>query len=79
VVDLDGLLNEDITLRGARFEELCQADRPDAIYVPNEGYQQLRQEVLSSVCLRGYRAVAGGKKGQLRVREELAARYRTKR
>jgi hypothetical protein len=75
VVDLDGLLNEDITLRGARFEELCQADRPDAIYVPHEGYRELRQEVLSSRCLENYRAVVGGENGRLRVRADLAHRY----
>lgn len=78
VVDLDGLLNEDITLRGARFEDLCQADRPDAVYVPYEGYQRLRQEVLSSACLSGYPAVAGGKSVQLRLREDVAARYRVR-
>lgn len=76
VVDLDGLLNEDITLRGKRFEDLCQADRPDAIYVPNDGYVQLRQEVLSSQCLQGYRAVTSMKHAPLHIRKDLVARYR---
>jgi hypothetical protein len=76
VVDLDGLLNEDITLRGKPFEELCQADRPDAIYVPNEGYAQLRREILSSECLKGYRAVTSMKHAPLHIRKDLVRSYR---
>jgi hypothetical protein len=79
VVDLDGLLNEDITLRGKRFEELCQADRPDAIYVPNNGYGQLRREVLSSQCLEGYRAVTSMKHAPLHIRKDLVRSYRKRR
>lgn len=79
VVDLDGLLNEDITLRGARFEDLCRADRPDAIYVPNRGYARLRQEMLSSKCLEGYRAVTPMRYAPLHIRKDLVRRYRKKR
>ncbi len=75
VVDLDGLLNEDITLRHARFEDLCRADRPEAIFVPNHTYPELRDEVLKSECLRGYRAVDAREDSPLRVREDWVKAY----
>lgn len=75
VVDLDGLLNEDITLHGARFAALCERDRPEAIFVPNESYPELRREVLESECLRDYRPVDADPSSPLRVRADLLARY----
>jgi hypothetical protein len=75
VVDLDGLLSKAITLDGARFETLCQADEPEAIFVPNETYPELRREVLESSCLRGYRAVDDDPTSPLRIREDLREQY----
>ena len=76
VVDLDGLLNEDITLRGARFEELCRADRPDAIFVPNENtYPELRREILASRCIEDYRPVTPMDGSPLYIRIDRLARY----
>jgi hypothetical protein len=75
VVDLDGLLNEDITLRGARFEELCHADRPEAIYMPNDTYPELRAEVSSSACFRDYRPAVPGDGSPLYIRADLLSRY----
>jgi hypothetical protein len=75
VVDLDGLLNEDITLRGASFEQLCEADRPDAVFVPNATYPELRQEVLSSHCLEGYRAVTPMNPSPLFIRQDRVEDY----
>jgi hypothetical protein len=75
VVDLDGLLNEDITLRGARFEDLCLADRPEAVFVPNQGYRQLREEALASSCLRSYKRVTSMRHAPLYVRKDLVNRY----
>jgi hypothetical protein len=75
VVDLDGLLNEDITLRGKRFEDLCEADRPEAIFVPNAGYERLREEVLSSKCLEDYVPVVPMDAAPLHIRKDLLDRY----
>jgi hypothetical protein len=75
VVDLDGLLNEDITLRGARFDALCEADHPDAIFVPNFTYPELRQEVLSSSCLEQYQAVTPMIPTPLFIRKDLVDDY----
>lgn len=76
VVDLDGLLNEDITLRGASFDELCEADDPEAIFVPNHTYPELREEVLTSACIEGYVAVTPMNGSPLFVRRDLAGVYR---
>jgi hypothetical protein len=78
VVDLDGLLNEDITLRGASFEQLCEADQPDAVFVPNFTYPELRQEVLSSRCLVGYLAVTPMNASPLFIRLDRADEYLAK-
>ncbi|MEO8181007.1 MAG: hypothetical protein ABI895_19400, partial [Deltaproteobacteria bacterium] len=74
VVDLDGLLNEDITLRGKHFEELCEADQPEAIFVPNPGYARLRNEILASQCIKRYVAVTG-ESTPLYIRGDVLNRY----
>jgi hypothetical protein len=78
VVDLDGLLNERITLEGVRFQQLCEELKPEAIYVPNPAYAALRKEVLASPCLRDYRRVDPRPDTNLRIREDLVSRYRGK-
>jgi hypothetical protein len=75
VVDLDGLLNEDITLHGASFDSLCEADQPDAIFAPNRTYPELREEVLSSPCLQRYRAVTPRDGSTLYIRNDRADEY----
>jgi hypothetical protein len=76
VVDLDGLLNEDVTLRGAHFEQLCEADQPEAIYLPKGGYVQLRAEILGSACFQHYHPVTPPDGARLYIRKDLVARYR---
>lgn len=76
VVDLEGLLNEDVALRRVSFETLCRDLRPEAIYIPNPAYQALRAEVLASPCLRSYESVDPDPLIALRVRSDLAARFR---
>ena len=75
VVDLDGLLNAEITLHGARFEDLCTRDRPEAIFLPNETYRELRHTVLTSRCFQNYRTVDDDPSSPLRVRADLRAQY----
>jgi hypothetical protein len=75
VVDLDGLLNEDITLRGVSFEALCEADHPDAIFAPNGTYPELREQVLSSECLRNYQAVTPMNGSPLFIRNDRVEEY----
>jgi hypothetical protein len=75
VVDLDGLLNEAVTLRGARFDELCRADRPEAIYYPKPNYARLRAEMSTSPCFQDYRAVTPQGVARLYVRSDLVAMF----
>jgi hypothetical protein len=72
VVDLDGLLNEDITLRHAHFQDLCAVDHPEAIFVPNQTlYPALRAEILSSRCIEDYRGVTPMEGSPLYLRKDL--------
>ena len=75
VVDLDGLLNEDITLGGKRFRDLCEADHPDAIYLPKPVYVQLRDDILSSRCFDDYQPVTPEEGARLYIRQDLVQRY----
>lgn len=77
VIDLDGLLNEDVTLRHRSFEALCNAERPEAIFVPKPAYVRLRREVLESQCLHAYSSVERvAHAPHLMLRNDLLARYR---
>ena len=75
VVDLDGLLNEDITLRGKSFRDLCEADHPEAIYLPKPVYVQLRDDILSSRCFDDYQPVTPEEGARLYIRQDLVQRY----
>ena len=72
VTDLDGLLNEEMVLEGKTFTELCERDRPDAIFFPNDNYRYLRQEMRQSDCFKGYRPIP---ETRLYVRKDLVKRY----
>lgn len=77
VVDINGLLNRELSLEGVRFEALCQRENPDAIYAPNRTYPAFRAEVLSSECLKNYTAVTDLEVGSpLHIRNDLLERYR---
>jgi hypothetical protein len=75
VTDLDGLLNEEITIERRSFEELCQRDRPEAIFLPNKAYASLRAEVLRSRCFRDYQGVMRRDGSALHIRKDLVPRY----
>jgi hypothetical protein len=76
VVDVDGLLNPEITLHGASVEALCRRERPDVFYVPNATYPALRAEVLRGECIKGYqRVVPLDRFTTLHVRRDLLPRY----
>jgi hypothetical protein len=71
VTDLDGLHNEEIVIERKSFAELCERDRPDAIYMPLKlAYPKLRADMLLSRCLRGYRALPRSAKSRLMIRAD---------
>lgn len=75
VTDLDGLLNEELTIERRSFEEICQRDRPEAIFLPNVAYRALREEVRSSRCFKDYRRVLARDNSPLHVRKDLVERF----
>jgi hypothetical protein len=75
VTDLAGLLSPEWLFRGRSFDELCQRDRPEAIFLPHRNYVGLNAEIQASVCLRGYRRVVEYSSSPLHVRADLVPRY----
>ena len=64
-------------LRGASFEELCLADRPDAIFVPHAtAYPDLHEEILAGKCIHNYRPVTSPDGAQLFIRKDRLRDYR---
>ncbi len=76
VVDINGLLNREMTLQGVRFQTLCMREAPEAIYAPNATYPRYREEVLSSECMKNYTAVTPMDGSPLFVRNDLLERFR---
>jgi hypothetical protein len=72
VTDLDGILNEELTIGHVPFATLCARDRPDAIFLPNSAYPRLRDEILRAPCFAEYAPIAGT---QLHIRRDRLADY----
>jgi hypothetical protein len=75
VTDLAGLLSPEWLFRNRSFDELCQRDRPEAIFLPHRNYQGLNAEIQASACLRGYQRVVQDSSSPLYVRKDLARSY----
>jgi hypothetical protein len=73
VTDLDGILNEELTIGRLPFDAMCLRDRPDAIFFPNFAYPRLREEIARSRCFSDYVAVEGT---QLHIRRDRLDDYR---
>jgi hypothetical protein len=77
VTDLAGLLSPAWLFRAKPFSELCEAEEPEAIFLPHRNYRALNREILSSRCLTGYRRVVTDSSSPLYVRNDLARRFRS--
>jgi hypothetical protein len=75
VTDLVGLMSPEWLSREHVFDELCQRDRPEGIFLPHRNYAGLNAEIRASECLRGYRRVVPESSSPLYVRSDLASRY----
>jgi len=75
VSDLAGLVSPRWLFRAESFDQLCQAERPEAIFLPHKNYRALNQEVLASRCLRGYRRMVQDSSSPLYVRRDLAKSF----
>jgi hypothetical protein len=76
VTDLAGLWSPRWLFRKQRsFDEFCNAERPEAIFLPHRNYERLNREILSSSCISHYRRVVEESSSPLYVREDLVSRY----
>lgn len=77
LTDLDGLLSEEIAIEHKSFAELCERDRPDAIFMPLAAvYPALHADMLASRCLRDYQAASRSARSRLMIRADRYAAYR---
>ncbi len=76
VVDMVGLLSEEVALAKRPFQEYCSRDRPEAIFLPNPSYGELTHIVSSSRCLKGYTRMVRSSATPLFVRKDLADSFR---
>jgi len=75
VSDLAGLVSPRWLFRTESFDQLCQTEQPEAIFLPHKNYRTLNQEVLGSHCLRGYRRMVQDSSSPLYVRRDLAPSF----
>ncbi len=76
VTDLAGLWSPRwVFRRPGSFDEFCNAERPEAIFLPHKNYQRLNQEILAGTCIRDYRRVVAQSSCPLYVRADLVSRY----
>ncbi|MFZ5897253.1 MAG: hypothetical protein ACOY0T_39705 [Myxococcota bacterium] len=77
VTDLAGLLSPRWLFRGdRRFDDFCEQDRPEAIFLPHRNYRNLNREILSGSCITHYQRVIERSSSPLYVREDLVGKYR---
>ncbi|MEM7152172.1 MAG: hypothetical protein AAF799_04980 [Myxococcota bacterium] len=74
VVDLVGLLSDN-RLRGESFEQQCQRDQPEAIFLPHRGYRDLNAEIQRSSCIGDYQRVVDRSSSPLHIRRDLVAGF----
>jgi hypothetical protein len=64
-----------MTIEHRSFEEICQRDRPEAIFLPNPAYRSLREEIRRSRCFQDYRRVLARDGSPLHIRKDLVLRF----
>lgn len=72
ITDMAGLMDEDIARHGMDFDARCMADRPEVVYLPHRVYENLRERISRSQCIRDYRLVVRDSSSPLYVRKDLA-------
>ncbi len=71
LVDLVGIVSPQLGIEGQSFEDLCRAERPEAIFLPHKGYRELAASVRDSACLQNYVRVVKRSSSPLHVRADL--------
>jgi hypothetical protein len=77
VTDLAGLMSPEWLFRRISFDQACQRDRPEGLFLPHRVYSALNAEIQGSQCIKGYVRVVQESSSPLYVRKDLYRRYRT--
>lgn len=77
IVDLAGLMSEELALQHPAFDAYCGRDRPEALYLPHKTYIEQNREIAASVCLRSYTRVISRSASPLYVRNDLLVRFQS--
>jgi hypothetical protein len=75
VSDLAGLMSARWLFRTRPFDDLCKAERPDAIFLPHRNYRSLSREVTGSECITSYVRVVEQSSSPLYVRHDRFDAY----
>jgi hypothetical protein len=76
VTDLAGLWSPRWLFREpGSFDQLCNSDRPEAIFLPHKNYERLNREILAGTCIHHYERVVENSSSPLYVRSDLVSRY----
>ena len=75
VTDLGGLMNPEVH-EGLRFDEMCERDQPDLIFLPHRNYRSLNKEIKTGSCINKYQRVIKRGSSPLFVRKDLLRSYR---
>lgn len=76
VTDLAGLLSPEWLFRRVSFDEACQKDRPEGLFLPHRVYTTLNEEIARSRCIKGYRRVVAESSSPLHIRADLFRQYK---
>lgn len=75
LVDFAGILSRETGIERRPLKELCERDRPEAIFLPHRAYRELNEELRESGCLEAYRRVVDKSASPLHVRRDLYADF----
>lgn len=71
VVDLAGILSRGPGIDGRPFQDYCEQDQPEAIFLPHRNYRVLNAEIRAAPCFANYRRVVDRSSSPLHVRADL--------
>jgi hypothetical protein len=75
VVDLVGLMSNELAQHRPPFDEYCRRDRPAVLFLPHKNYRALNAEIRESACLREYTLAVRDSSSPLYIRSDLSPAF----
>jgi len=75
VVDLVGLMSNELARHRPPFDEYCLRDRPAVLFLPHKNYRALNAEIRKSACLREYTLAVQDSSSPLYIRSDLSPAF----